>query len=57
MKVRALRSFSGSVSMSRGQEREIQDEYIVKDLLRAGYVEETEKTQTTAEKKKKSDAK
>lgn len=39
MKVKALRSFAGVMNMSRGQELDIQDEYILKDLLRAGYVE------------------
>lgn len=38
MRVRALRSFSGAVCMGRGQEADISDEYILKDLLRAGYI-------------------
>lgn len=33
-------SFSGKVSMCEGEIREITDDKIVKDLLKAGYVEE-----------------
>lgn len=58
MKVKALRSFSGAVHMSRGQEMELADEYIVKDLLRAGYVEAVNPQAAAETKKKKgSDAK
>lgn len=57
MKVRALRSFSGMASMSRGQIADLADTDVVKDLLRAGYVEalaeEEEKPQTAAGGKKK----
>lgn len=59
MKVRALKSFSGAVNMSRGQEMDIQEEYVLNDLLKAGYVEvlvdtlaeaaESANTQTAAE--------
>ena len=42
MKVRALRSFSGAVTMSSGQEKHISDEFILNDLLKAGYVEALE---------------
>ena len=43
MKVRALISFSGLVSMRKGEVKEIRDKNIVTDLLRAGYVEQMEK--------------
>ena len=43
MKVRALVSFSGLVSMSKGEVKEIRDKDIVADLLRAGYIEQIEK--------------
>ena len=43
MKVRALISFSGLVSMRKGEVKEIRDKNIVTDLLRAGYVEQIEK--------------
>ena len=42
MKVKALKSFSGAVTMCSGQEKEISDEFILKDLLKAGYVEAIE---------------
>lgn len=40
MQYRALVSFSGLISMSMGEVREIKDESIVNDLLKAGYIEE-----------------
>ena len=53
--LKALTSFSGTVSMYEGETREIDDAAIVADLLRAGYVEEvkpkgrTKKNATTGE--------
>lgn len=44
MKYKALISFSGSVSMALGETREIVDENIVKDLLKAGYIMELKET-------------
>ena len=52
MKVKALRSFSGVVSMSRGQEMDIQDEFILNDLMKAGYVEPLEENEEDKPKKK-----
>ena len=46
MKYRALVSFSGLVSMSKGQVGEINDKNIVADLLQAGYIEPIEKPKT-----------
>lgn len=40
MAYRALKSFSGLVSMKKNELRDIDDEGIVKDLLRAGYIAE-----------------
>ena len=37
---KALKSFCGKVSMRRGEIKAISDPIIVKDLLRAGYIEE-----------------
>ena len=54
MKVKALTSFSGVESMAMGEIKEILDESIVKDLLRAGYVEEVKEKavkEKTAKKK------
>lgn len=51
---KALVSFSGKLSMSKGQIREIEDKEIIKDLLNAGYIEEvkTTKAETKPIKKK-----
>ena len=48
MVYRAKVSFCGLVTMRKGEEKEIKDKDIVKDLLKAGYIEEvkTEKTKT-----------
>lgn len=35
---RALRSFSGVISMAAGEERELKDQYLIDDLLKAGYI-------------------
>lgn len=53
MKYRALISFSGLLSMSLGDVREISDKYVVKDLLKAGYIEELKETKTKKEVKGK----
>lgn len=48
-------SFSGVVSMEQGEVKDIADIAIVKDLLRAGYIEEikpAEKAATKAKSKK-----
>lgn len=47
---RALVSFSGLITMYKGEEREIKDEHIVKDLLQANYIQEVKPDK---EKKKK----
>ena len=39
MLVKAKASFAGKISMIRGKIRDITDEEVVNDLLRAGYVE------------------
>lgn len=43
MKIRALCSFAGVLSMVKNEEKECDNEYVVNDLLRAGYVETVEK--------------
>lgn len=40
MKIEALRSFSGLITMAAGEVRECDDDFIVNDLLQAGYVKE-----------------
>lgn len=52
MLVKALTSFGGKISMGAGEVREILDEEIAKDLLRAGHVVEA-KAEKEAEKGKK----
>lgn len=37
---KALKSFSGKISMNKGQVREITDKEFAKNLLEAGYIEE-----------------
>lgn len=37
---KALKSFSGAISMREGEEREITDAELVADLTKAGYIEE-----------------
>lgn len=39
MKVKALKTFSGALSMHKGEVREISDDYILADLTKAGYIE------------------
>lgn len=39
MEYKALVSFSGAISMSMGEVREIEDPAIVNDLLKAGYIQ------------------
>ena len=38
MQYKAIVSFSGKISMAMGQVREISDESLAKDLLRAGHI-------------------
>lgn len=37
---KALKSFSGVVSMAEGEVKDISDNLIVNDLVKAGYIEE-----------------
>ena len=47
MKYKAKICFSGIVSMSKGEVKEIGDKYVADDLLRAGYIEPVEKPKTS----------
>lgn len=40
MKIRAVENFSGLISMRKGEERELDNEFLLNDLLKAGYIEE-----------------
>ena len=48
---KALICFSGLISMTKGQVREIKDKEIIKDLLKAGYIEEVKTTKNKKEEK------
>ena len=50
---KALKSFCGKISMSKGQVREITDKEFVKNLLKAGYIEEVKTTKTEVKPTKK----
>lgn len=50
MKVKALTSFSGAISMSKGEERDIKNDVLLKDLMQAGYVEALEAEEKSEEK-------
>ena len=52
---KALVSFSGKVTMSAGDVREIADTTIAEDLLKAGYIESLEPKKKEEKKKKKND--
>ena len=52
---RALKSFSGAISMHEGETREIKDAAIVADLLRVGYIAEV-KPKSGRSTKKSGDA-
>lgn len=59
-KYKATKSFSGIISMKKGDEREINDEELAKDLIQAGFVialdsEEKVTAKKTAKKSSKKD--
>ena len=49
---RATKTFTGQVKMKKGEVRDLKDKAVIKDLLRAGYIEEIK----PAPKPKKGDA-
>ena len=51
MKYKALVSLCGKISMAYGEVMEINDEEIVKDLLKAGYIEKVPEEKKKAKKK------
>lgn len=50
MRVRALKSFGGKLSMHKGQEKEITDKEVLKDLLACAYIEEVKVTKKGVKK-------
>lgn len=47
MRVKALKNFSGILSMYQGQETEITNKEVLNDLLACGYVEEVKEEKPT----------
>ena len=54
---KALKSFSGVISMAEGDIKDISNPIIVKDLVKAGYIEEVKPAETKAKKKKTAEEK
>ena len=50
---KALKSFSGVITMNKGQVKEIKDKNIIKNLLDAGYIEEIKPVKEVKTTKKK----
>jgi hypothetical protein len=48
---KALKSFSGVVSMAEGEIKDISDPIVVNDLVKAGYIEEVKPAESKAKKK------
>ncbi|MCJ8008114.1 hypothetical protein ACFFF5_17825 [Lederbergia wuyishanensis] len=53
MKVKALVSFAGAVTMAPGEVRDIKEKVIYEDLLSAGYVEKVETKKKVTEDESK----
>ncbi len=53
MLYKAKISFTGLISMAKGEVREISDSSIVRDLLNAGYIEENTKSKPKRKRVKK----
>lgn len=51
MLYRALKSFSGRISMHKGEEKAITDKTVIADLLRCGYIEEVKPQKKEKENK------
>ena len=54
MKVKAIKSFCGVISMNEGEVREVSDLNLVSDLVNAGLVENAEKKIEEKPKRKRS---
>ena len=54
MKVKAIKSFCGVISMNEGEVREVSDLNLVSDLVNAGLVENDEKKTEEKPKRKRS---
>lgn len=45
---KALKSFSGVVSMAEGEVKDISDPIVINDLVKAGYIQEVKPAETKA---------
>lgn len=56
-KIKAIKSFSGIVTMRKGMEKEISDDAVAQDLIRAGFAValDSAKAEKTAKAEKDSD--
>lgn len=54
---KALKSFSGTISMAEGEVKDISDTFIIKDLVEAGYIEEVKPAKSKAKTTSKETAK
>jgi hypothetical protein len=52
---KALKTFGGVVSMAEGEVKDISDPTVVKDLVKAGYIEEVKPAEGKAKKTAKED--
>lgn len=52
MLYKALKGFSGVITMSKGEIKEIKDQDVANDLLNAKYIEQIKATPKAANKKK-----
>lgn len=54
---KALKSFSGAISMAEGEVKDISNKLIIKDLVEAGYIEEVKPAKSKAKITKETNAK
>lgn len=54
---KATKSFSGIVSMKKGDVKDLKDDFIINDLLNAGYIEEVKEEVKKVETKIKEEIK
>ena len=50
MQYKALKSFSGKITMHKGEVKAITDKAVIADLTRVGYIEEAKPQKRTKEK-------
>ena len=50
MKIEALKSFCGTLTMAQGDVREYSDETVLSDLLKAGYIRKISEEQSSRRK-------